>query len=72
MDIEIETKFVKTFIEKRMQDRFILELSTELREGKYRKGRCRRFTAFDRFSDGAEKYLKPQCIYLKNNYARKE
>jgi len=56
MDKFIEEKFVKTFIDKRMQDRFLFELFSKDKREK----------ALSRFAHTTESYIKTQHIYLCN------
>ena len=56
MDKNIEEIFIKTFIDKRMQDRLLFELLS----GNVQ----RRRKAISRFAHGAERYIKRQQIYL--------
>jgi len=57
MDESIEKKFVKTFIDKRMQDRFSFELSSKDKRKK----------VLSRFAHTTENYIKIQYVYLCNN-----
>lgn len=57
MDRIIEEKFVRTFIEKRIQDRIIFELSDSKR----------RDTAIDRFCHRTDDLVKPKYILHKSN-----
>jgi hypothetical protein len=56
MDKIIEEKFVKAFIDKRIQDRFLFELLS----GNVKK----RENAISRFAHGTERHIKKQCIHL--------
>jgi hypothetical protein len=56
MDREIENRFVRTFLQKRIQDRVIFELASD----KKRK------TAIYRFCHTAEEIVKPQLIRHKS------
>jgi len=59
MDKIIEEKFVKTFIDKRMQDRLLFELHSDNVQ--------KRHNAISRFAHGTECYIKKQQIYLSGN-----
>ena len=54
MDITIEQKFIKKFVEKNMQDRFLHELSSK----------DKRRNALSKFAHTAKRYLNTQIIYL--------
>ena len=56
MDKNIEEKFIKTFIDKRMQDRFLFEFS--------HRDSHKRAHAIDRFAHESDKYLKANYIHL--------
>jgi len=64
MDKTIEELFVKTFVEKRMQDRIIYELSTT--DKKNRKNCELRDMVLHRFAS-AEDYIKAKNILLAND-----
>jgi len=62
MDMVVEEKFVRTFIDKRIQDRIIFELTHNDRK---KKNYEIRDYAISRFAN-ADNYLKTQYFYLKD------
>ncbi|GHU98761.1 hypothetical protein FACS1894211_03030 [Clostridia bacterium] len=63
MDKDTEEKFVKTFIEKRLQERFLFELFSDARRGNLKKG-CRYPAGISRFSHYTDICIKSKYIHL--------
>ena len=57
MDKDIESRFVKTFLQKRVQERIIWELASKEK----------RRTAIFRFCHTTDDIVKPQCVLNKSN-----